>query len=232
MEYTLLKPDCLSWWISQLQSGRQVERYTIKFCFKLGKMRQKRMGCFRVLFNHIAWIEQQFLSGIRYSRKAGSLWGLMRCVWGERKSIHHSWLAKGLGWGLLCWGFNGVHEEIPSEEASTLQIRSVAFPPGQCTSPHLHLVRDYLTKMGIKRVSQPPYSPDLASCDFWLFPKLKSCRYETPEDLKEAVTKVIDTLTQEDFHGHCRSCSNSTTSALQPDDITSKGTRVPCVYYQ
>ena len=39
---------------------------------------------------------------------------------------------------LLCWGFKGVQEEIPSKEASTLHIRSVAFPPGQCTSPQLH----------------------------------------------------------------------------------------------
>ena len=63
------------------------------------------------------------------------------------------------------------------------------------------LVTDYLTKMGIKTVHQPPYSPDLAPCDFWLFPKLRGCRYETIEEMKEAVTKVIDTLTQEDFHG-------------------------------
>ena len=55
--------------------------------------------------------------------------------------------------------------------------------------------------MGIKTVPQPPYSPDLASCDFWLFPKLKGCRCETIEELKEAVTKVIDTLTQEDIQG-------------------------------
>ena len=34
--------------------------------------------------------------------------------------------------------------------------------------------------------------------DFWLFPKLRGCRYETIE-MKEAVTKVIDMLTQEDF---------------------------------
>ncbi len=40
--------------------------------------------------------------------------------------------------GILCWGFTGVHEEIPREEASTLQISSVAFLPGQCTSPQLH----------------------------------------------------------------------------------------------
>ena len=63
------------------------------------------------------------------------------------------------------------------------------------------LVTDYLTKMGIKTVPQPPYSLDLASCDFWLFLKLSGCRYETIEKMKEAGRKVIDTLTQEDFHG-------------------------------
>ena len=62
-------------------------------------------------------------------------------------------------------------------------------------------VTDYLTKMGIKTVPQPPYSPDLAPCDFCLFPKRRGCRYETNEEMKEAVTKVIDTLTQEDFYG-------------------------------
>ena len=54
--------------------------------------------------------------------------------------------------------------------------------------------------MGIKTVPHPPYSPDLAPCDFWLFPKLTGCRYERIEDMKAAVTKVIDTLPQEDFH--------------------------------
>ena len=63
------------------------------------------------------------------------------------------------------------------------------------------LVIDYLTKMGIKTVPQPPYGRDLAPCDFWLFPNLRGCRYETIEEMKEAVMKVIDTLTQEDFHG-------------------------------
>ena len=97
--------------------------------------------------------------------------------------------------GILCWGFKGVQEEIPSEEASTLQIGSVAFPPGQCTS------QDCLTKMGFKTVPQPLYHPDLAPCDFWLFPKLRGCRFETIEEIKETGTKVIDTFTQEDFHG-------------------------------
>ena len=59
--------------------------------------------------------------------------------------------------------------------------------------------------MGIKTVPYPRYSPNLAPCDFWLFPKLKEklrgCRYKTIEEMKESVMKVIDMLTQEDFHG-------------------------------
>ena len=80
----------------------------------------------------------QFLSGIRDSKKAGCLWVMMGGVGGVRMSIHQSWLAKGLGLGLLCWGFKGVQQEIPREEARTLPIGSVAFPPGQCTSSQLH----------------------------------------------------------------------------------------------
>ena len=52
----------------------------------------------------------------------------------------HDLYALGSSWtdSQLCWGFKGVQQEILLEEASTLQIGSVAFPPGQCTSPQLH----------------------------------------------------------------------------------------------
>ena len=119
------------------------------------KMPQKRMECFRLLFNHLAWIEHQFLSGIRDSRKARSLWGMMRGVGGVRKSIQRSWLAKWLGLGVLCWGFKGVQEEIPSEEASTLQIGSVAFPRGQCTSPQLYPCHRLFDQDGTQDSSSP-----------------------------------------------------------------------------
>ena len=60
-------------------------------------------------------------------------------------------------------------------------------------------VTDYLTKMDIKTVAHPSYSTDLVPCDIWLFPKLKEklrvCFYETTEEMKEALTKVIDRLT-------------------------------------
>ena len=87
LKYTLLKPDCHSWRISKMQSWHEdtlEERYAIKPCFKLGKNATKRMECFRLLFDHLAWMEHQFLSGIRDSRKAGSQWGMMKGVRGSQ----------------------------------------------------------------------------------------------------------------------------------------------------
>ena len=104
----------------------------------------------------------------------------MRGAGRVRKSIHQSWLAKGLGLGLLCWGFKGVQEEIPLEEASTLQIGSEHFHQDNAPVHNPIFVTDYLTKKGIKTVPELP---------------------ETIEEMKEAVNKVIDTLTQEYFHG-------------------------------
>ena len=86
--------------------------------------------------------------------------------------------------------------------------RPALFKSGQwhfhLDNPSVHnsiLITDYLSKMGIKTVRHPPYSPDLAPCDFCLFSKFRGCRYETIAEMKEAVTKVIDTLTQQNFHG-------------------------------
>ena len=53
LEYNLLKPDCHSWWISKMQSGREdtlEERYTIKFCFKVGKNATETYGMLQTAF--------------------------------------------------------------------------------------------------------------------------------------------------------------------------------------
>ena len=121
-------------WLSQLVNFKNAI-WTIcnKILFKLRKNATETYGILQTAFGASCMNRASIL---RDSRKAGSLWGMIRGVGGVRKSIHQSWLAKGIE--LLCWGFKGVQEEIPSEEASTLQIRSVAFPPGQYTSPQFH----------------------------------------------------------------------------------------------
>ena len=105
------------------------------------KISQKRMECFRLLLEHFAWIELQFWVVWEIQGRQGVCEG----GWDVWESIDQSWLVKGLGLGLLCWGFKGVQQEIPREEASTLQIGSVVFPPGQCnqsTTPSLSQIFD------------------------------------------------------------------------------------------
>ena len=82
-------------WLSQLVNFKNAiwtwGHFRRTICNKmLFEMLQKRMECFRLLLEHLAWIEHQLLSGIRDSRKAGSLWGMMRGVGGVRKSIDQS----------------------------------------------------------------------------------------------------------------------------------------------
>ena len=134
LEYTLLKPDYHSWWISKMKSDTLEEQYAIKFCFKLGKnAATETYGMLQTAFG-VSCINRASVFEWHKRFKEGT--ESLRGVRGVRKSIHQSWLAKGLR--LLCWGFKGVQKEIPSEEANTLQIGSVAFPPGQCTSWQLH----------------------------------------------------------------------------------------------
>ena len=137
LEYTLLKPDCHSWWISKMQSGYEEEQYGIKLCFKLGKNATEMYGILQTAFRPFCmnWASV-FEWRKRFKEGRESVRDEERCR--SRKSEYQSWLAKGLGLRILCWGFKGVQEDIPWEEASTLQIGSLAFPPGQCTSPQLH----------------------------------------------------------------------------------------------
>ena len=85
--------------------------------------------------------------------------------------------------------------------------------------------------MDIKTVPHFPNSPDLAPCDFCLSSKLRGCRYETIEEMKEAVTKVIDTLTQEDFNGAWQKLLERYQCIAAGGDYF-EGTRVSYVYYQ
>ena len=172
----------------------------------------------------------------------------------ESKSTHKLLMIHFLT--ALAWS---TYTGFPLDRQSTRKFRKrfIAKKPALFKSGqrHLHqdnapvnnsiLVTDYLAKMDIKTVPHLLYIPDVDPCDFWFFPKLKEklsgCRYETIEEMKEAVTKVIDTLTQEDFHGtfqklleryKCIAAGGDYFEggdyfiALQPEEITS------CVCYQ
>lgn len=65
-------------------------------------------------------------------------------------------------------------------------------------------VKQFLAEKQVAMLEHPPYSPDLAPCDFWLFPKLKNIvkgtRFESVDDIKARVTAVLRSLKTEEFH--------------------------------
>ena len=151
-----------------MQSDTFEERCAIKFCFKLGKIATETCGMLQTVLGAscmnrasvFEWHERFKESRESVRDKSG--------VGGVRKSIDQSWLTKGLGLGLglLCWGFNGVQEEIPSAEGSSLQIGIVAFPPGQYTSLQLHPRHRLFDQHGHRDSSSP--SLESRPCSLWL----------------------------------------------------------------
>ena len=59
-------------------------------------------------------------------------------------------------------------------------------------------VSQFLAKNNMTLIANPPYSPDLAPCDFFLFPKLKlrtkGRRFDTIEEIQEESQRVLDTI--------------------------------------
>ena len=129
-----------------------------------------------------------------------------------RKSIHQSWLVKRLG--LLCWDFKGVQEEIPRGEASTLQIGSVAFSQDNAPVQNSILVTDYLTKMGIKTIPQPPIVQTLLPGTFGYSLRSEAVVMRQLRRWKRLWRRSLILSHKRTSIGPSRSCWNSTTSEL------------------
>ena len=120
------------------------EWYAIKFCFKLGR------NTMQWKLDLLLWprdqetdftVKECWLSQIQEGQTEQTYpqnfhYPFFLQHWHDLDALGSHWTDSQQG--TLSWGFKGVQEEIPSEEASTLQIGSVAFPLEQCTSPQLH----------------------------------------------------------------------------------------------
>ena len=94
LEYTLIKPDCHSWWFSKMQSGREdtlEERYAIKFCFKLGKKATETYRMFQTAFgascmNRASVFERHKSFNLEFSFLTGCLrHRISKQIWSRKK---------------------------------------------------------------------------------------------------------------------------------------------------
>ena len=188
------------------------------------------MECFRLLFDDLAWIEHEFLRGIRDSKKARSLWGMMRSVGGVRKSVHQSWLATRIGLGL------GYYVEVlrefskrfhrDSNRVSGISTRTIH----QSTTPSLS--QTIWPRWASRQFLTFPINYTLLPVTFGYSLSLEAVVMRQLRRWKRLWRRSFTRSHKRTSMGPSRSCWNGTKSALQPEEITAKGTRVSCVYYQ
>ena len=150
LEYTLLKPDCHSWWISKMQSGRE-ERYAIKFCFKLGK-------------NAMQWK----LDLLLWPRNQETEFQTQE---GQTEQIHPQTLDDPFFFfffdstGMIYMNWVPTGQTVNKEYLYVEVLREFRKPSLSQTIWPRWTSRQFL-------------SLPLAPCDFGLFPKLTGCHYE------------------------------------------------------
>ena len=170
-------------------------------------MPEKRIECFRLIFDHLAWIEHQFLSGIRDSRKAGSLWRMMRGVGGVRKSIHQIWLAKGLGLRLLCWDSVGRGQHS-SNRVSGISSRTMH----QSTTPSLSQTN--WPRWTLRHFLSLPIVQTLLPVTFGYSLSSEAVGLRQLSRWKRLWQRSLTCSHKRTSMGRSRSCWNGTTSAL------------------
>ena len=202
LKYTLLKPDCRSSWISKMQSGREntlEERYAIKFCFKLGKSATETYGMLQTAFrpscmNRASVFEwhKRFKKGsesVRYDDK-----------WGRSKEVNTPELiGQTVRVTMLRFQGSSGRDSVGRGQHSSNRVSGISTRTmHQSTTPSLS--QSIWPRWTSRQFLSLPIVQTLLPMNFADFPKLRGCGYETIE-MKEAVKKVIDKLTQEDFDG-------------------------------
>ena len=120
--------------------------------------------------------------------------GIVRAEFVPRNTRVNSEYYKGLLERLR----NDVHRKQPEKWANGFILHH------DNTPYHTSLLGwQFLSNKIITACPHPPYSPDLAPCDFWLFPKVKMTmkgkHFESIQDIEAATTAQLKTLTKEDF---------------------------------
>ena len=112
----------------------------------------------------------------------------------ERRTVNAKWYTE------VCLPklFESVEEKRPARG-----IRGLRLHQDNASSHTAHITMAFLEEKGVKLVAHPPYSPDLAPCDFIFFPKakesLKGQRFRSAEEAVTAFHETISTWPKETF---------------------------------
>ena len=106
---------------------------------------------------------------------------------------------------LYCDVLRRLRENVRRKRPKKWQNQNVIIHHDNAQAHRSFKVSQFLAKNNMTVIPHPPYSPDLAPCDFFLFPKLKlrmkGRRFDTIEEIQEESQRVLDTIPKRDFQG-------------------------------
>ena len=236
-EYTLLKPDCHSWWISKMQSGREdtvEERYAIKLCFKLEKIATETYGMLQTAFgpscmNRASVFEwhKRFKEGresVRDDERCGRSKEVKRPdLIGQRVRVRVTMLRFYGSSGRDSVG-RGQHSSNRVSGISTRTMHQSTTPDYLSQTIWLRWTSRQFVILPIVQTLLPVTFGYTLSSGAVVMRKLRRWKMLWRRSLTRSHKRTS--------MGPSRSCWNGTISALQPGEINSKGTWVSCVYYQ
>ena len=236
LEYTLLKLDCHSWWVSKMQSGREdtlEERYAIKFYFKLGKNATEMYGKLLTAFrpscmNRASVFEwhKRFKEG-RETLKDDERCGMSKEVSrpeliSQTVRVRVTMLRFYGGSGRESVG-RGQHSSNWVSGISTRTMHQSTTPPLSQTIRRRWASRQFLILSIVQTLLPVTFGYSLSS-QIVVMRELRRWKRLWRRSLTRSHKRTSI--------GPSRSCWNGTTNASQPKVITSKGTRVSFVYFQ
>ena len=207
-----------------MQSDTLEERYAIKFCFKLGKNATETYGMLQTAFG-ASWMNRASVFEWHKRFKEGRESVRDDERFGRSKEINTPELI-GQRVRIRVEVLREFRKRFPGKRPALFKSGQWHFQQDNAPVHNSVLFPDYLTKMGINTVPQLLYCPDPVTFGY----SLSSEAVVVMRQMRRWKRLWRRSLT--DLHKRTsRSCWNGT-SALQPEEITSKGTRVSCVCYQ
>ena len=233
LEYTLMKPDCHSWWISKSQSDTLEEQYAIKFCFKLGKNATETYGMLQTAFGPscMNWASV-FEWHKRFKKGRESVRDDEGC--GRSKEVNRPELigqtVRVRVTMLRFLGSSGSDSvgrgQHSSNRLSGISIRTMH------QSTTLFLSQTIWLRWASSHFLGLPIVQTLLPVTFAYSLILEAIVVRQLRRWKRLWRRSLTCSHKMTPMGPSRSCWNGTRSALQPGEITSKGSRISCVYYQ
>ena len=236
LEYILLKPDYHSCWISKMQSWHEntlEEWYAIKFCFKLGKNATETYGMLQTSFGAscMNWASV-FEWHKRLKEGRESMRDDERC--GKSKEVNiPELIGQRVRVRVTMWRFlrSSGRDSIRRGQRSSNRVSGIfSRTVHQSTIPSL--LQTISPRWASKQFVTLPIVQTLVPVTFTCSLSSEAVIMRQLRRWKRLWRRSLTRSHKRSSMRPSRSCWNGTTSALQPEEITSKGTRVSFVYYQ